>query len=270
MKRSVIAVAGILFAITFAHSAEEVSNFPSSGINGINAKISMGEIIFQAIDTNEIKVEQQFSIPGKANTNRENCSVTLKTQGNILRYIASDSPFRRKDQHCEVNLKITAPKNMLVKAVSGIGPINLAGFNATADIKANMGDIKLNDMSGGDLDITARMGNIEGKNIYAKHVKAICDMGNINFDGLIGTAKIINHNGNIAMQWKSAPKAETVDISASMGNIALTFPEDVRFISKIKASLKTVKNDFGSTMENGFKLNIKASMGKVEIIKAGK
>jgi hypothetical protein len=267
MKHGIIIAAALMCAVSSVKAAEENSTFSAAGLAGISIKIPAGEITLEGIETNEVKVEQQFAPKESTNSNRENCAVTFKQSGGILVYAASDNPFRPKGQHCEVNLRITAPKELLLRVFSDMGPVKVSGFIRTVFVDVKMGDIQLQEISGDNLNITAKTGNITGKDIKAKHVKADCNIGNIDLEGLVGTADVFNHNGRITLGWEHAPKSGIVDIHSSKGDVLLTFPEDARFISKIKAAHNTLTNEFPPSTPDGFNLNIKASLGEVKILK---
>lgn len=267
MKRGIIIAAALMCAVSSVKAAEETSTFPATGLAGISVKIPAGGITLEGAESNQINIEQQFTREGSTDSNRGNCSVTFKPSGDILTYTASDNPFRPKGQHCEVNLHITAPKELSIQVFSGMGPVKVGGFIRAGIVDVRMGNIQLLDMGGDSLNITANKGNITGKDIKATHVKADCSMGNIDLAGLIGTADVFNHKGRTALGWEHAPKSGVVDIHSSKGDVLLTFPEDARFISKIKTAPNSLTNEFPQSTSDGFILNIKASMGEVKILK---
>jgi hypothetical protein len=267
MKRGILIAAALMCAVASVKAADETSTFSAAGLAGISIKIPAGEITLEGIETNEINVEQQFAPKESTNSNRENCAVTFKQSGGILIYAASDNPFRPKGQHCEVNLRITAPKELLIRVFSDMGPVKISGFTRTVLVDAKMGDIQLQEIGGDNLNITAKTGNITGKDIKAKYVKADCNIGNIDLAGLAGTADVFNHNGRLALSWGHAPKSGVVDIHSSKGDVLLTFPEDAMFISKIKANPNSLTNEFTPSAPADFNLNIKASLGEIKILK---
>lgn len=147
-------------------------------------------------------------------------------------------------EECEVDISITAPKEIALNLWSGSGSVNVTGING--DLAFNVGS--------GSVSATGEFKKIEGKS----------GSGDIDINGVAGGGSITVGSGKVNLKILENVSGK-LDVKAGSGDATLAFPKD----SKINAQLDTgsgdVVNEISTSDSAEYGVSVKTGSGDLKV-----
>lgn len=180
-----------------AGTTVESKSFDFNG-DSLTVKSNSADLELVAADVEGIQVERQVSGTKVGGENDPGWQL----EGNTLTLSLDCTGI---SINCKAKYTVKVPRDVAITAENGKGLIEATGFTADFSAKAGNSDVRLSDLSGANLDLEGRDGNIEGDRISAKSVT------------------VTSRNGDNNLTLTSVP--DLVDMQSQDGNIKLDLPE---------------------------------------------
>jgi len=203
---------------------------PLAGIDTLDVNVKVGRIEVTAADVEEAKIsaviEARASTEEKAQELGEAVRIEAEPSGHTLA-IKVVKPRGFGNNNPTVNLTITLPASLKIKAETNVGDIRIAGFGGP--------------------------------------VQARVDVGTITCTGLRDSADLHTNVGDVRAEYASdAPAAISVDASANVGNVELTGPQSLSVQVTAETNVGSVSSDRPVTVTGHLKQAIRGTIGAGE------
>ncbi|WP_328334503.1 MULTISPECIES: DUF4097 family beta strand repeat-containing protein [unclassified Streptomyces] len=201
-----------------ANSTVESKSFDFSG-DSLTVKSNSADLELVGADVQDVQVERQVSgtkVGGKIEPEwqLEGSTLTLSLDCKGI------------SVNCKAKYTVKIPRNVAITAEDDKGLIKATGFTADFSAKAGNSDMQLSDLSGANLDLEGRDGNIEGDRISAKSVTVTSRNGdsNLSLASVPDLADMQSQDGNIKLNLPEA--AYAVDAAAKKGDSTVGVTKD--------------------------------------------
>jgi len=203
---------------------------PLAGIDMLSVNVRVGRIEVTAADVGQAKISA--GIEARANTEEkaqklgEAVRIEAEPSGHSLVVkVVKPRGFGRNDP--SVNLTITVPASLGIKAEINVGDIRVAGFGGPVEARGNVGAITCT--------------------------------------GLRDRADLHTNVGDVRAEYASdAPAAISIDASANVGNVELTGPQDLSAKVSAESNVGSVSSDRPVTVSGHLKQAIRGAIGAGE------
>jgi hypothetical protein len=151
---------------------------------------------------------------------------------------------RPTGEPCEVDIQITAPKNISLNITSSSGAVDITGMEGRLALSTGSGAVNAR---GKFSDIVLKSGS-----------------GAVNVEGLTGGGQVSLGSGSVSLRYLDNPRG-TLEVSSGSGGAQVFIPKD----TKIKAQLATgsgeATNALATSETADLLLNVKTGAGNVEV-----
>lgn len=152
--------------------------------------------------------------------------------------------FSRKS--CDVNLKITVPKNVTVDISNGSGNLSLKGIEGKTVFK----------LGSGDVNIDAPLKDFSGKT----------GSGDVALKNLSGGGDIASGSGNVEARYAKIPQGE-LTVRTGSGDVQVMLPKGSKVKTSYFSGAGDLTNEVGDTPGAPFIVNVKSGSGDLKIKK---
>ena len=203
---------------TPANKIVESKMFDFSG-DSLTVKSDSADLELVAADVKGVRVTRQVSgtkVGGEIESG-------WHLEGGILRLSLDCTGI---SVNCGAKYTVKVPRDVAITAENDKGIIKATGFTADFSAKAGNSDVQLSDLSGANLDLEGRDGNIKGDRISAESVTVTSRNGdsNLSFASVPDLVDAQSHDGNIKLDLPEAGYA--VDTAAKKGDITVGVTKD--------------------------------------------
>lgn len=202
----------------------------------INVKQNAGDIIFENINENNIRVE----VYGE---NESDVEVSLTNNELYVNYVGNNNRvwiFNFGGTYGDVKIYVPSSYSKQIK------------------INNDAGEVKIKNLENAEADIDCDAGNVEIDRIKNATIK--CDAGNVEIDYILNKCNIKVDAGNLRIN--NVQLAEDSTIKANMGNVKIKNAKDTHIVGHVNLGhCRINENNRNSSVT----LRIDADMGNIDV-----